>query len=79
MDTYNNHRFPPAINSCAAWLYCGFSLSHRDIDELMAERGLPVSQEAVRMGPIRFGVMYRRRLKRRQRGWATLSALVQSS
>jgi transposase-like protein len=43
MSTYKRHRFPPDIISYAVWLYYRFNLSHRDIEDLMAERGIIVS------------------------------------
>ena len=48
MNTYKRHRFPPDIISYAVWLYYRFNLSHRDIEDLLAERGIIVSREAKR-------------------------------
>ena len=48
MNTYKRHRFPPDIISYAVWLYYRFNLSHRDIEDLLAERGIEVSREAIR-------------------------------
>ena len=45
MKTYKRHRFPPDIISYAVWLYYRFNLSHRDIEDLLAERGITVSRE----------------------------------
>lgn len=39
MNTYKRHRFPPDIISYAVWHYYRFNLSHRDIEDLLAERG----------------------------------------
>jgi putative transposase len=47
MNTYKRHRFPPDIISYAVWLYYRFNLSHRDIEDLLAERGITVSREVV--------------------------------
>ncbi len=47
MNTYKRHRFPSDIISYAVWLYYDFNLSHRDIDDLHAERGIVVSYEAI--------------------------------
>lgn len=69
MNTYKRHRFPPDIISYAVWLYYRFNLSHRDIEDLLAERGITVSREAVRLGCIKFGAIYTRRLKRKHRGY----------
>ena len=46
MNTYERHRFPPDIISCAVWLYYRFNLSHRDREDLLAERCLTVKDEA---------------------------------
>ena len=40
MNTYKRHRFPRDIISYAVWLYYRFNLSHRDIEDLLAERGM---------------------------------------
>jgi putative transposase len=69
MNTYKRHRFPPDIISYAVWLYYRFNLSHRDIEDLLAERGITVSREAIRLWSIKFGVIYSRRLKRKHRGY----------
>jgi len=45
MDTYKRHRFPAAVISYAVWLYYRFNFSHRDIEDLLAERGIIVSYE----------------------------------
>ena len=69
MDTYKRHRFPPDVISYAVWLYYRFNLSHRDIEDLLAERGITVSREAIRLWCIKFGAIYTRRLKRKHRGY----------
>jgi putative transposase len=69
MNTYKRHRFPPEIISYAVWLYYRFNLSHRDIEDLLAERGITVSREAIRLWWIKFGALYSRRLKRKHRGY----------
>ena len=69
MNTYKRHRFPPDIISYAVWLYYRFNLSHRDIEDLLAERGITVSREAIRLWCIKFGAVYTRRLKRKHRGY----------
>jgi putative transposase len=69
MNTYKRHRFPPDIISYAAWLYYRFNLSHRDIEDLLAKRGVIVSREAIRLWCIKFGPKYARRLKRKHRGY----------
>ena len=62
-------RPPPDIISYAVWLYYRFNLSHRDIEDLLAERGITVSREAIRLWCIKFGAIYTRRLKRKHRGY----------
>ena len=69
MNTYKRHRFPPDIISYAVWLYYRFNLSHRDIEDLLAERGFTVSRETIRLWCIKFGAKYARRLKRNDRGY----------
>ena len=69
MNTYKRHRFPPDIISYAVWLYYRFNLSHRDIEDLLAERGITVTRESIRLWCIKFGALYARRLKRKHRGY----------
>lgn len=69
MNIYKRHRFAPDIISYAVWLYHRFNLSHRDIEDLLAERGITVSREAIRLWCIKFGAIYTRRLKRKHRGY----------
>lgn len=69
MNTYKRHRFPPDVISYAIWLYYKFNLSHRDIEDLLAERGITVSHESIRLWCIKFGALYSRRLKRKHRGY----------
>lgn len=69
MTTYKRHRFPPDIISYAVWLYYRFNLSHRDIEDLLAERGIIVTRESIRLWCIKFGAKYARRLKRRHQGY----------
>lgn len=69
MNIYKRHRFPPDIISYAVWLYYRFNLSHRDIEDLLAERGISVSYETIRLWCIKFGSTYARRLKRGHRGY----------
>jgi len=45
---YHRHRFPPEIISHAVWLYHRFGLSLRDVEDLLAERGITISYEAIR-------------------------------
>jgi putative transposase len=53
--SHHRHRFPPPIIQHAIWLYLRFTLSYRDVEELLAERGLEVSYETVRRWVLKFG------------------------
>ena len=53
--SYRRHRLPPAIIQRAVWLYLRFTLSYRDVEELLAERGLDISYETVRCWVLKFG------------------------
>jgi len=66
---YKRHRFPPEIIQYAVWLYHRFNLSHRDIEDLLAERGITVSYEAIRLWCNKFGLKYVRRLKKKHQGY----------
>ncbi len=66
---YKRHRFPPEIIQYAVWLYHRFNLSHRDIEDLLAERGINVSYEAIRLWCNKFGLKYVRRLKNKHQGY----------
>ncbi len=63
---YRRHRFPPEIISHAVWLYHRFTLSFRDVEDLLAERGVTVSCEAIRSWCRKFGPEYASTLRRRQ-------------
>lgn len=64
--TYKRHRFPPAIIAHAVWLYFRFALSYRDVEELLAERGVIVTYETVRQWCRKFGQSYANALRRRR-------------
>ncbi len=66
---YKHHRFPPEIIQHAVWLYYRFNLSGRDIEDLLAKRGIAVSYESIRLWCIKFGSEYARRLRRRHQGY----------
>jgi putative transposase len=68
-NIYKRYRFPSEIIQYAVWLYYRFNLSHRDIEDLLAERGINVTYEAIRLWCIRFGPKYTARLKRKHRGF----------
>lgn len=46
--SFKRHRFPPEVIRHAVWLYFRFSLSLRDVEELLAQRGIEVSYETIR-------------------------------
>ena len=52
------YRFPPEIISYAVWLYFRFNLSHRDIEDLLAQRGITVTYETIRLWCIKLGIIY---------------------
>ena len=63
---YHGQRYPPAIISHAVWLYYKFGLSLREVEDLLAERGIVVSYETIRRWCTKFGPDYARRLRQRQ-------------
>ncbi len=64
--TYKRHRFPPEIIAHAVWLYFRFALRYRDVEELLAERGVILSYETVRQWCRKFGQAYANELRRRR-------------
>ena len=65
-DPHYRHRFPAEIISHAVWLYHMFSLSLRDVELILAERGIVVSYERVRRWCMKFGATFADRLRRRR-------------
>jgi len=63
---YRRDRFPTEIIQHAIWLYLRFTLSYRDVEELLAERGLDISYETVRRWVLKFGPAIARRLRQRR-------------
>jgi len=61
--SFDRHRFPPDIIRHAVWLYAKFTLSFRDVEDLLAERGLDVSHETVRRWCLKFGSAIARNLR----------------
>jgi putative transposase len=61
---YPRYRFPRAIISHAVWLYYRFTMSFRDVEDLLAQRGITVSYESIRHWCQPFGLAYARRLRR---------------
>ena len=66
LPNYRGYRFPPEIISHTVWLYHRFTLSLRDIDDLLAERNVLVSYESIRQWCARFGLDYAKRLRKRR-------------
>jgi putative transposase len=64
--SFARHQFPPVIIRHAVWLYVRFTLSYRDVEDLLAERGLDVSYETVRRWVLKFGPLFARELRRRR-------------
>jgi transposase-like protein len=66
--SYARHRFPPVAIQHAIWLYLRFTLSYRDAEDLLAERGLDVSYKTVRRWVLKFGPAIARRLRQGRAG-----------
>ncbi len=64
--SYARHQFPPVVIQHAVWLYLRFALSYRDVEELLAERGLDLSYETIRRWVLKFGPQFARRLRARR-------------
>jgi transposase-like protein len=64
--SFARHQFPPAIIRHAVRLYVRFTLSNRDVEDLLAERGLDVSYETVRRWVLKFGPLFARELRGRR-------------
>ena len=64
--SFKRHRFPPDVIRYAVWLYFRFTLSIRDVEELLAHRGIEVSREAVRCWVTKFGPLIAANLRRRR-------------
>ena len=69
MNIYKRYRYPSEIIQHAVWLYHRFNLSHRDIEDLLYERGIQVSYEAIRLWCNKFGPEYASRLKKKRNGF----------
>jgi putative transposase len=62
--SYARHQFPAEIIRHAVWLYLRFTLSYRDVEELLAERGIETSYETVRRWFLKFGPKFAHNLRR---------------
>jgi len=65
-SAYRGFRFPAEIISHAVWLYHCFSLSLREVETILAQRGILVSYESIRAWGLRFGRAFANTLKRRR-------------
>jgi hypothetical protein len=65
-DPHYRHRFPAELISHAVWLYHVFSLSFRDVELILAERGVVVSYESIRQWCLKFGASFADKLRRRR-------------
>jgi putative transposase len=68
-NPYKRYRFPSEVIQYTVWLYYRFNLSHRDIEDLLSERGIDVSYESIRLWCNKFGQKYAKRLKHRHQGY----------
>jgi len=66
MNTYKRHRYPQAIISHAIWLYHRFALSFRDIEEILAFRGIVVTYETIRQWCLKFTPSFAKSLRKKQ-------------
>ena len=64
--SFKRHRFPPEVIRYAVWLYFRFTLSFRDVEELLAQRGIEVSYETIRCWTLKFGPLIAANLRRRR-------------
>src|SRR6184192_3074394 len=64
--SYRRHRFPPVVIQHAVWLHLRFTLSYRDVEDLLAERRVDISYETVRRWVLKFGPAIARRLRQRR-------------
>ena len=64
--TYPGYRFPAEIINYAVWLYHVFGLSLREVELILAERGITVSHESIRRWCLKFGADFARKLRRRR-------------
>src|SRR5271166_2330661 len=64
--SYSGYRFPPEVIHQAIWLYLRFTLSFRDVEDLLAERGIAISYETVRRWVNHFGPIIAAHLRKRR-------------
>lgn len=64
--SFERHRFPPEVIRHTVWLYARFTLSYRDVEDLLTERGMDISYETARRWFLKFGAPISRNLRRRR-------------
>src|ERR1017187_7259722 len=62
--SFKRHRFPPDVIQLAVWVYFRFTLSFRDVEEMLAQRGIEASYETVRCWTLKFGALFAQNLRR---------------
>ena len=62
--SFKRHRFPPDVIRQAVWLYFRFTLSLRDVEEMLAERGIETNYETIRCCTLKFGRLFAQNLRR---------------
>ena len=70
---YKNYRFPIAVISHAIYLYNRFSLSYRDVEDLLFQRGIVVSHQTIKDWNLRFGKLFAEEIKNRLRLWDNIA------
>ena len=68
MNIYKRYRFPSDVIQFAVWSYFNLALSLRDVEDLLAERGIDVTRESIRQWWYKFGRSYEKRLRKKQAG-----------
>ncbi len=66
---YKRHRFPAEVIQYTVWLYHRFNLSHRDIEDLLAEKEIDVTYESIRLWCIKFCSAYAKKLRHQHQGY----------
>ena len=71
-NMYKRYLFPGEIIQYAVWLYFRFNLIHRDMEDLLAQRGVVVTHESIRLWYNKFGSKYAARLRRKHQGYGDI-------
>ncbi len=69
MSTYSGFRYPAEIIAHAVYLYHRFALSFREVEEMLAYRGIEVSYETIRQWCMKFGSGFAKKLKKKRAGY----------